>query len=253
MKRIVMAIGNNYPGYNQKCGSSGLIDDIFAKSGKLISENEIVVTCGDSYTGNADTFYPVEIINAYDRVKYKYGYSKEIIAVFTRVEIRKISNPSIQTGDNYTESGIPETGKTEEFLEPVDIPEKSAIMTLMSDGYLPIIIGAGFPVVRELQYYNKYQGMVNNYSSSSLLGTLIEADELIIISAHKDEFEGIVNSQKLLNNITFDALMDIYKRGKFKDNIAGKKVKAMLDFISKGGKKAILMSTGMDNVITLIP
>lgn len=231
MKRIVMAIGNNYPGDNQKCGSSGLIDDIFAKSGKLISENEIVVTCGDSYTGNADTFYPVKIINAYDRVKYKYGYSKEIIAVFTRVEIRK----------------------TEEFLEPVDIPEKSAIMTLMSDGYLPIIIGAGFPVVKELQYYNNYQGMVNNYSSSSLLGTLIEADELIIISAHKDEFEGIVNIQKLLKNITFNALMDIYKRGQFKDNITDKKIKAMLDFISKGGKKAILMSADMDNVITLIP
>ncbi|AGO61022.1 amino acid kinase family protein [Ferroplasma acidarmanus] len=252
MKRIVMAIGNNYPGYNQKCGSSGLIDDIFAKSGKLISENEIVVTCGDSYPENADTFYPVDIINAYDRVKYKYGYSKEIIAVFTRVEIRKISNPSVQTGDNYTESGIPENRKTEEFLEPIDIPEKSAIMTLMSDGYLPIIIGAGFPVVRELQYYNNCHGMVNNYSSSSLLGTLIEADELIIISGHKDEFEGIVNSGKLLKNITFNALMDIYKSGHFNDNITGKKIKAMLDFISKGGKKAILMSADMDNVITLI-
>jgi len=46
--------------------------------------------------------------------------------------------------------------------------------------------------------------------------------------------------------------MDIYKSGHFNDNITGKKIKAMLDFISKGGKKAILMSADMDNVITLI-
>ncbi len=260
MKRIVIAIGNNYPYHNKKYIELKLIEEIFVSLGKMISENEVVITYGDKYFMKENALWPVEITDAYDRIKYKYGYSKEIIAVLTRVEIDNCAclptkgmenNGHVDTGVHRK---ISDDVKMKEFTVPVDIPEKSAIMALVSDGYLPLVGGAGFPVVRELQYYNEYNGRVGNYASSSLLATLIEADEFIIICADNREFEKTeMRDPELFKNITFNALMDMYKKGWFRDPPADGKAKAMLDFISKGGKKAILMSQNMDDVITLVP
>jgi len=259
MKRIVIAIGNSEPEPDKKCQELKLIEEIFARLGKLISENEVVITYENYYNKESRISIP-EIVNAYDRIKYQYGYSKDVIAVLTRAEIdNKAYSSSMKAknsnnSDIYINKNLPENIEIEEFTRPIDIPEKSAIMTLVSDGYLPFVIGAEFPVIKEMHYYSECPGMVNNYSFSSLLATLIDADEFIIISPHSDEFLGTVTgSLKLLKNIKFGVLMDIYKNRQFTGLSADLKIKAMLDFISKGGKKATLMLQNMDAIITLTP
>lgn len=258
MKRIVIAIGNRLD-YDKKCQELKWIEEIFTRLGKLISENEVVITYGNCYNKKSGISLP-EIVNAYDQIKYRYGYSKDAIAVLTRAEIdNKSYSSSVKTknssdGDMHINENAPENLEIEEFTSPVDIPEKSAIMTLVSDGYLPFVAGTEFPVIRELHYYNECHGIVNNYSFSSLLATLLEADEFLIISQYNDESgEAIADSLTSLKNIKFAALMDIYKNHQFKGLSTDLKIKAMLDFISKGGKKATFMLQNMDVIITLKP
>jgi len=259
MKRIVIAIGNSEADQIKKCQKSKLIEEIFARLGKLISENEVVITFGNAYDKESRISIP-EIVNAYDRIKYKYGYSKDIIAVLARAEIdnkaysSSMKARSSNNSDMHIDKNVPENIEIEEFARPIDIPEKSAIMTLVSDGYLPFVVGAEFPVIKELNCYNACSGMVNDYSFSSLLATLIDADEFIIILPYGDESgESLADSPKLLKNIKFDTLMALYKNHQFTGLSTELKIKAMLDFISKGGKKATLMLQNMDTIITLMP
>jgi carbamate kinase len=256
MKRIVIAIGGNYPDQHKKSVYLNSIEKIFTEMGKMIAENDVVITYSGSCNENKPS--PTAIMNSYDHVKYTYGYSKDIISLLTRIEVKSYHDSwnDSATKDKLINGNIQEEElgnlKIEKCLEPLDIPEKSAIMTLLSDGYLPLVIGAGFPVIKELQYYKECRGIVNNYSSSSLLGTLIEADEFIIISECSSYSGSIsVTDSYCLKSIRFHNLMAMYKNGRFTESEMDSKIKPMLDFISKGGKKAILMTLNMNTEIVV--
>jgi hypothetical protein len=230
MQRILITTGWN--GEAEKHPYLKFFEDMFRKFGKAISENEVVFTYGCNFNEcmNKNPL-PLTMLNAYDRIKYISGYSRDIIPVLARVEIS--SNAS---GDECNNGDI----------IPLDILEKSAIMSLVSDGYLPVVI-PDFTVIKELQYYSYSGEIVDIYSTSSLLATLIEADNFIIILDRQFNTDNI----EILKNIKFDNLKKLYDNKFFKEYPICRIIKAMIDFIYKGGKKATLISPDMCNIIDL--
>ncbi|WP_171823567.1 hypothetical protein [Thermogymnomonas acidicola] len=67
---------------------------------------------------------------------------------------------------------------------PVDIMETSAIISLIIDGFLPIACGGagGIPVIRDSTGITPVNGVIDKDATSALLGNLIEAQRLVILT-----------------------------------------------------------------------
>ncbi|WP_337859822.1 hypothetical protein [Ferroplasma sp.] len=247
MQRIVIAAVQNGSGENTENPNLTFFEEIFKEFGKTISENEIVFTYSCKYAWYPDqSFISISsILNTYDRIKYRAGYSRDIVPVPARVEISRVSsaNNALSNNKNGDRNGV---NKLIMEPVPVDVLEKSAIMALLSDGYLPIVI-PDFPVAKELQYYSDSKESVDIYSASSLLATLIEADKLIIISERRLAIDNI----ETLKNIKYARLRELFYNSSFKDPEMLKIIGAMLDFIYKGGKATMLISSNMEKVIDI--
>ena len=72
MKRIVIAIGGNYPDQHKKSVYLNSIEKIFTEMGKMIAENDVVIIYSGSCNENKPS--PTAIMNSYDHVKYTYAY-----------------------------------------------------------------------------------------------------------------------------------------------------------------------------------
>jgi carbamate kinase len=271
MERFVIDISENISNKHKDSIKVSELEKIFTEIGQLISENEVVITClggmrdEQSFDAKPSTnkrpLLAIPLItNTYDRMKYINGYSKDIIPIFIRAEVRLDTVSHLP--DNFYYNDMPENPagnlwekhSPEKYLEPVDIPEKSAIMTMISDGYLPLIIGPGFSVIKELQYYREYPGTIGMDASSSLLATLIDANELIIITKYDvNSFNDSISIRKMSNKISYKALLDLYTAGQFTSMDMEIKIRSMLNFISKGGKKSILKSINLDTIIEVLP
>jgi carbamate kinase len=131
------------------------------------------------------------------------------------------------------------------YLEPIDILEKSAIMNLMADGYLPLIFAPGAAVVKNLQYYSSVEGNVESNMYSSLLATLLEADTLIMITeAPLDSINPVHNSNGGMMKINYMELQKMYISGYYKNKDLSNIIKAVLSFITKGGSRSVIMPAG---------
>ncbi len=258
LERIIIAL-NSVDTFNNTGTEIKYIENILKKLERIISENDVVLTYGidpgnifdkmkDQYSidlcnSMSQGLLSYIISNAYDKIKYESGLSKDIVPLFTRTVIDQ-NNYSLKPIGKYYDEKLNEDmikliNKGYRFTvkspEPLDILEKSAISSLLSDGYLPLVI-CGIPVVKELGYYKGYYGIVDKDLASSLLGTLIDADRLIIIT---DENNIYINygkkDQKALKRINYNELLNYYNENIFEENIKPK-IKAALNFIRKGGK-----------------
>ncbi len=276
LERIIIALGGNSidNGNNTDNQQSEYIENTFKKLGRTISENEVVLTYGNGpQVGNIydkmKEDYNIDICdsmsqgllsyiiaNAYDKIKYEYGLSRDIIPVFTRTVIDE-NNYSLKPIGKYYDKKLNDNmikliNKGYRFSvkspDPLDILEKSAISSLLSDGYLPLAIGGGgVPVIKDLGYYKSFYGIVDKDLASSLLGTLIDADRLIIITGVKNVYINYgKTNQKALKNISYDKLLDYYNGDQFEEGTMKPKIRAALNFIRKGGKNVNI--TSMENI-----
>lgn len=201
---------------------------------------------------------------AYDRVKYEKGVSKEMATIMTRSVVdpqdHAFSNPTKPVGSFYTKDEAlrmkeergwvvrEEKGKGWRRIVPspipVDILEKPAIMALLSDGFLPVCTGGGgIPVVRRGTSYEGADAVIDKDLASSVLGTIIEADTLMILT----DVEGAYinygsDNQELLGKIQVSELQQFNSKGEFTCGSMGPKIDAVLRFVEKGGKKALITS-----------
>ena len=245
MGRFVIAIDGVTPGRNGNYHVTERFKNIFTGTGKIISENEVALVLMN--VENEYTSMPVilDTVNNYDMVKYINGYSRDIISIFTRVEVSVEAEGNGNGGSNTSpgnDAGDAMPSLKGSYLDPVDIPEKSAIMNLMADGYLPLVFAPGAPVVKNLQYYSSIDGIVEANMYLSLLATLLEADTLMVITEMPLMALDTGNRQENGRwKMSYKELREMYLSGYFKKTGMDNMIKSIISFISKGGKKSIIV------------
>lgn len=201
---------------------------------------------------------------AYDRVKYQRALSKEMAVVVTRSVVDPdddaFRNPTKPVGSFYTrEEAIKhrdmdgwnvreEPGKGWRRIVPspvpVDILEKSAVLALLNDGFLPVCTGGGgIPVVKNGSTHTGVEAVIDKDLASSVLGTIIEADTLMILTDVDGAYLNYGKpDQRRIGNTSVEELENYRKNGEFSTGSMGPKIDAVLRFIRKGGKRAIITS-----------
>ncbi|AAT43175.1 amino acid kinase family protein [Picrophilus oshimae] len=275
MERIVIALGGNAI----DSGNSGINEQIekavkaFSELADIISNNEVAITYGNGpqvgniYEKGYDLDLSVAMSNgmlsyiismAYDRAKYISGISKDIITMVTRTVV----NPDIYTmkpvgrfydkkiDDSYYYEINRGYRKRVKSPEPVDILEKSAISNLMANGFLPVAVGGGgIPVVQTLQYYSGFPGVIDKDLASALLGNLIDADTLMIITGVKNIYLDYSKKDGIIKSIDYDKMLDYYNTINFEEGTIKPKILAALKFLERGGRKVYI--TSIENIKNL--
>ncbi|PID89076.1 MAG: carbamate kinase [Bacteroidia bacterium] len=127
--------------------------------------------------------------------------------------------------------------------EPLDIMNHELIKDLVEKGTIVIAVGGGgVPVAIEAN--GKVEGVeavIDKDKASSLLGTLIGADEFYILTdvpfIYKDFNKPTQEKLELLTLAEAQKYMD---EGQFSKGSMEPKVKACMDFVEKGGAKAVI-------------
>jgi len=126
---------------------------------------------------------------------------------------------------------------------PLEIVERDAIKSLIDKGFVAIAVGGGgIPVARD-DYGNLYgvEAVIDKDYASGLLATGINADLFLISTAvEKVSLNYGKPDQKDLDLMTLSEAEKYYNKGHFPPGSMGPKIKAVIDFIKKGGKEAII-------------
>ncbi len=126
---------------------------------------------------------------------------------------------------------------------PVEILERSAIRRLLSGNYTVVAVGGGgIPVVRnELGMLSGVEAVIDKDLASSLLARRIQANLLMISTAvEKVSLNFGTPDQKDLDKITVSEAKKFLREGHFKPGSMKPKMEAVIEFLEKGGKQAII-------------
>lgn len=206
-------------------------------------------------------------------IKEKHLNSK-IATLVTQVEVNAndmaFENPSKPIGPFYSENEIIQKKKEHPeytFKEdagrgyrrvvpspkPMNIIEAPIIDDLLSENVIPIAVGGGgVPVIREDNDILKgVEAVIDKDFSAAKLAESINADELIILTAVDNVFVNYnTPKQKALTNVSVKELKEYIKENQFAAGSMLPKVQAVINFVEKTGKKAVI--TSLNNVEKLI-
>lgn len=191
--------------------------------------------------------------------------NKEIVCLVTQTLVDKndaaFKNPTKPIGPFYNESQanvlkeekkwqmVFQTGKGFRRVvpspEPIDIIEGPIVEELFQRGKIVIACGGGgIPVIQESDGSLKgIEAVIDKDHTAAVLAQKIKADILLILT----DVEAVaVNfgkpNQKNLSRLSLADAKKYLKAGEFGQGSMGPKVEAAMQFISKGGKKAIITS-----------
>ncbi len=126
---------------------------------------------------------------------------------------------------------------------PLEIVERDAIKSLIDKGFVVIAVGGGgIPVVID-ENGDLYgvEAVIDKDYASSLLATSINADLFLISTAvEKVSLNFGKPNQKDLDVMALSEAQRYYNEGHFPPGSMGPKIKAVIDFLKKGGKEAII-------------
>lgn len=199
-----------------------------------------------------------------DKLKEK-GIKKSVSTIITQVVVDKkdtsFQNPTKPIGPFYSKEEAEEMCRTRGWQvvedagrgyrrvvpspKPIDIVEKDIIKKLAASGEVVIACGGGgIPVIKKKAH--KLEGIaavIDKDLASSLLATLINA-EMFLILTYVDRVAINFNKpdQQWLSRITVRDAKEYLAQGHFPPGSMGPKITAAVDFIEKGGKRAIITS-----------
>ena len=132
---------------------------------------------------------------------------------------------------------------------PIEIVEQDAIKKLLDSGFVVVSVGGGgIPVIRTEE--GDLQGVaavIDKDYASSLLASNIKADVFIISTAVEKVYLNFGKpDQKALDTVTLPELKKYLEEGHFKPGSMLPKMKAIISFLEKGGKEAIV--TNPENI-----
>jgi carbamate kinase len=124
----------------------------------------------------------------------------------------------------------------------VCIIEQKAIKTLVKKGSVVIAAGGGgIPVIEEKGRLKGVEAVIDKDYASAILAIGLEADLFLISTAvEKVALNFGKPNQKLLDNVTLAEAKKYYKQGHFPPGSMGPKIRAIINFLEKGGKEAII-------------
>lgn len=199
----------------------------------------------------------------------KEGIKKSIAAIVTQTIVDKndpaFKKPSKPIGPFYTEEEAKERKAASgwDIMEdagrgwrrvvpspiPIEIVEQDSIKTLIDAGFVVVSTGGGgIPVVKNDD--GTFQGVaavIDKDYASSLLASNIKADVFIISTAVEKVYLNYGKpDQKALDTVNLDEIKKYLEEGHFKPGSMLPKIKAIISFLEKGGKKAIV--TNPENI-----
>jgi len=164
-------------------------------------------------------------------------------------------NPSKPIGPNYTAeraATLPyQTRKTAKGYrrvvaspKPLTIVEKREIEKLIGMGFIVICCGGGgIPVIREGRAFQGVDAVIDKDLASAKLAEEVGVD--IFLMATDVEEAALRYSkpnQKFLRTLTLEQAARYLKEGHFPPGSMGPKIEAAMQFIKRGGKRAVITS-----------
>jgi carbamate kinase len=191
------------------------------------------------------------------------GVKKPVVTVVTQVVVDKndpkFKNPSKPIGEFYTREEDEERKAKRgwDIMEdagrgwrrvvasplPVEIIEEEAVKTLLAKGFVVVSVGGGgIPVIKlDDGTLKGVAAVIDKDYASGLLASNIQADYFIISTAVEKVYLNYGKpEQKGLDRVTLSELKKYKEEGHFKPGSMLPKVEAVISFIEKGGKKAII-------------
>jgi len=137
--------------------------------------------------------------------------------------------------------------------KPLDVIEKETIKDLIDDGKIVIAVGGGgIPVKRNPDgTLSGVDAVIDKDRASSLLASLIDADELIILTGvDKVAINFRKPDQRVFDHLSLRECEQYMAEGHFPKGSMGPKIEAACDFIRRGGAKVII--TSMENATAAV-
>jgi carbamate kinase len=133
---------------------------------------------------------------------------------------------------------------------PMRILQQEAIMALVRDGFTVVGVGGGgIPVVQDDQgSLSGVEAVIDKDLASALLASSIGAD-LLLISTEVEKVAVNFNRPDVrwLDRLTIDEAKNLMAEGQFGKGSMEPKIKAVLNFMERGGKKALI--TNPENMV----
>lgn len=194
----------------------------------------------------------------------KEGIVKSCVTLITQVLVdakdSAFSNPTKPIGMFYSkeEALKQEKEKGYTFVEdsgrgyrrvvpspmPIDIVEAEAIKNLIQQSSLVIAAGGGgIPVINDGNNLKGVEAVIDKDRTASLLGKLIGADKLLILTAvDKVSIHYNTDFQIDLDELSVDEALTYIKKEEFAKGSMLPKVEACLDFVKNSNRVAIISS-----------
>jgi carbamate kinase len=182
-------------------------------------------------------------------------YEQLFITVLTYVKVDPsdpaFHNPTKPIGPAYKEpkSGYVETAKGWRRVVPSPKPKKiyqwREIKRLMELGGWIVIAcgGGGIPVIKEGKRLSGVEAVIDKDLASSKLGEQVGADILLIATdVEKVALNYGKANQRFLEKVSISEAKTYLNEGHFPPGSMGPKVEAVINFLEKGGKRAIITS-----------
>lgn len=219
-----------------------------------------LVNCGADSQGAIG----YQIQQAMDNEFKKRGLSKMAVTVVTQVLVDKddpaFQKPSKPIGSFYSEDRIEAVRKEHPDWvmvsdagrgyrrvvaspKPKEIVEASAIESLIREGYCLVAVGGGgIPVIRRDDgMLEGKDSVIDKDFATSLLASRIGADVLIISTGVPMVYVNFGKpDQKALDKVTVDELKKYVSEGHFAPGSMLPKIEAVVQFMERGGKSAII-------------
>ncbi len=190
------------------------------------------------------------------------GIKNSVATIVTQVLVRKndpaFKNPTKPIGPFYSRKKAEKYRKERKWSVaedagrgwrrvvpspmPVRIIEQDAIKTLVDEGVVVIAAGGGgIPVIKEKGKLKGVEAVIDKDYASAILAIGLEADLFLVSTAvEKVALNFGKNNQKLLDRMTLPEAKKYYRQGHFPPGSMGPKIRAIINYLEHGGRKAII-------------
>ncbi|MBF0312430.1 MAG: carbamate kinase [Oligoflexia bacterium] len=193
------------------------------------------------------------------------GLNRSAYAVVTQVEVDKhdpaFKDPSKPIGAFYTDEEAaklaaeygwilkPQAKKGMRRVVPsplpLDVVEKELIKQMLANGMIVIAGGGGgIPVIRNGSGgLVGVEAVIDKDRTSAMLANEIGIDVFVILTEADHVYLDYAKpTERALKRVSVSELEEYYQQGQFPAGSMGPKVEAVIDFIKRGGKHAIIAS-----------
>ena len=190
------------------------------------------------------------------------GVEKETLTIVTQVEVDAndpaFQNPSKPVGSFMDEAEAKKHAAEDGWVVkedagrgwrrvvpsplPIDIVEKNAIKDMVAAGRLVVSVGGGgIPVVKTKDGYQGISAVIDKDYASALLANMLDADLFVISTAVPQVAINFGKpNQQNLDKLTLAEAKKYFDEGHFAAGSMGPKIKAIIGFLEKGGKEALV-------------